>query len=55
MNITNLSIFGVGIGLILAGLALCKKAVKSNWKVFIIGGSTVILLGGLSAFFGWDK
>jgi hypothetical protein len=53
MNLTNIAIFGMGISFILMGLGMRKQYPEKNWKVFVIGGVTILVLEISSICFGW--
>ncbi len=50
MKIVDISILGMGIGLVMVSLALRKQG-KKNWLGLMAGGITVLVLGVLSAVF----
>jgi multisubunit Na+/H+ antiporter MnhB subunit len=53
MNTTGLAVAGIGIGLLLIAFSMRKQGAKPNYKAFILGGVTMLLLAILSAVFGF--
>jgi hypothetical protein len=43
----------MGIGLIITGFAVKKKTPARNWKIFIIGGTAMLILELAALVLGW--
>jgi ABC-type proline/glycine betaine transport system permease subunit len=54
MTITHVAVIGAGISFTGLGLLMRRAGKKKNWKAFLIGGITMLVLATLSLLFGFS-